>query len=243
MNWEKFSSKFEKSWHPHMKPLIESEITDKIYSNLKAIGKTEKILPSSTDTFKAFALCPYDKLKVVVLGLDPYPSTKDGVIVADGLAFSCGNTKKLQPSLEHWYNGIERDIFDGFNVNMTKNPDLSFLARQGVLLLNSALTVSEGKIGSHSELWEDFIVYLIKEVFNKYNSGLVYLLIGKQAQSFEGCINEKSSYIFSCEHPSAAARANRAWNHDAIFKVCNQTLMNNNGEIIFWSDCVDECPF
>src|SRR5690606_31835661 len=114
-----------------------------------------------------FLSTPISQIKVVIIGMDPYFKKIGDKIIADGLAFSCSNTQKLQPSLEILYNGMEDDLNNGMCLEMDRNPDLSYLAKQGVLLLNSSLTVLENTPGSHITLWKPFISKVL-DIINKY---------------------------------------------------------------------------
>ena len=135
IKWESIEPKLG-SWAPYFKPFYDIGGFEDIYLELRKQGKTLKVLPESKDLFKCFELCPAKELKCIWVGQDPYPMVSQGVVVADGLAFSCSYTKKEQPSLKLIYNAIERDLWDGFNLSMLREPNLAPLATQGVLLLN-----------------------------------------------------------------------------------------------------------
>lgn len=244
MNWDKFKDKFEEGWGLKLRPFIESEECDKIYQFLKERGRFgHKILPNSLVTYRAFQECPYDKLKCVMIGQDPYPQFYNGVETADGLSFSCGNTGKCQPSLNALYDGMEDDLAAGMDLQMYKEPNLKYLANQGVLLLNSALTVEKDKIGSHSDvngvnIWEPFFKFLIEEVLNSYTIGTPYILLGKQAQNLEKYILPFNYPIFKAEHPSVAARKERKWEHNKVFSSVNTVLKDRSGEWINWYEII-----
>lgn len=159
------------------------------------------VCPAQSDVFKAFELCPLKDLKVVMLGYDPYPQ-KD---VATGILF--GNRKevnedKLSPSLN-----VVKEAAINFKVPhycITFDQTLESWSKQGILMLNSALTVEMNKVGSHVMLWRPFIAKLLKNL-SEYNIATVYVLFGKQAQTFKPYIN-KNNYIIEIEHPSYFAR-------------------------------------
>ena len=247
MNWTSFENKFEEGWGIKLRPFIESKECDEIYKFLKERSRLgHKILPNNNVVYRAFQECAYKDLKCVVIGQDPYPHFFNGVETADGLAFSCGNTKKLQPSLDKLYEGMEQDLNEkGFDLSIVKEADLTFLAKQGVLLLNSSLTVEKDKVGSHSNIngkniWEPFYKYLIEEVLNKFNPGLCYILLGKQAEPLEKYILPFNNYVFKAEHPSAAARKERRWEHNNVFTKVNKILHDANKFTIDW---YDDLPF
>lgn len=238
MNFEKFEPLLG-DWAAKLQPFIESEACDKIYAKLKEDSKRGKrICPAAENTFRAFKETPYKKLKVVFLMYDPYPWIKDGVIVADGIALSCSNTKKFQPSLEKFYHAMERDT--GLKLAGIKDWDLAPLCNQGVMMLNTALTVEEGKVGSHYELWKPFTTFLFEEIFTKVNRGLIFVLCGKESQYYERFIFPHQHYIFKLEHPAAAEHAGREWKHEEIFTKINKLVKENNNEEIIW---IDDLPF
>lgn len=163
----------------------------------------EKICPNYKNMFKAFNKCPYEKLKLVIVAQDPYPQ-KD---IATGLAFANFNyvtEEKLSPSLQ-----VIKESVINYEVShnlITFANDLEEWARQGVLLLNTALTCEINKPGSHSLIWRPFTSKLIKNICEN-NTGIVFLLLGQSAQSFKPYIN-KNQYIIEAKHPSYYARTN-----------------------------------
>lgn len=236
--WEKIEPKLG-SWAPYFKSFYDGGGFEKIYTTLREQGKTTKIVPEGKDLFRAFEMCPKDKLKSIWLCMSPYFMIKDGLVVADGLAFSCSHTKQEQPSLKLIYDAIEDDLYDGLNLNMLRNPDLAVWAEQGVLLLNVMLTTTLGEAKAHKELWKPFIEYFLKEVLIHF-SGIPVVFIGNEAQEYENYVSDKSFHIKSLEHPAYAARQNRPWKHQNLFSWTNNILMENNGEGIAW---LEEPPF
>lgn len=158
------------------------------------------IYPHKKDIFNAFKLTPYNDVKVVIQGQDPY----HGKNQADGLAFSTIDIKR-PPSLQNIFKEISDDIYGGlseseYNKKFTSN-NLESWAKQGVLLLNTALTVQAGKPSSHSDIgWLKFTTEVIKTL-NKRNN-IVYMLWGKHAQYFEKFITNDNSLILKTSHPS-----------------------------------------
>lgn len=182
-----------------------------------------KICPSYKDIFKAFNKCPYRKLRLVIVGQDPY-SQKN---VATGLAFANFNNiseKQLSPSLQ-----VIKESIINYEIPhnlITFASELEEWAEQGVLLLNTALTCEINKPLSHSLLWRPFISQLIKNICN-YNSGIVWLLLGSSAQSFKPYIN-KYQYIIEAKHPSFYARNNKKMPYNIWYEI-NKTLIELNG--------------
>lgn len=238
MNWENFKDHFHESWHDKMRKFIESDACDEIYDFLKSEGRRgKKIAPLSSDTYKAFKLTPLNEIKVVLMGMCPYHTLKNGEPVADGLLMGCSKTKALQPSLEQFYNGIDRELYDGQADKSTKNPDVSFLANQGVLMLNAALTTEINKAGSHIHIWEPFVKYLFEEVL--FYLGVPIIFLGKDAAKYKKYC-APFAWTFTLSHPASASYKNTDWETDGVFTSVNKILKDNNGYLISW---LDDCPF
>ena len=239
MKWEKFKDKFHPSWHEKIKPFIESVECDAIYAFLKAqsqLGK--KIAPDSINTYRCFFETPLDELKVIIVGMCPYHTFKNGSPVADGLAMSCSITEQLQPSLDQFYGAIETEFYNGLNLNIVKHYDLSYLANQGVLLLNAALTTEKDRAGSHLELWEPFMKYLFEKVINNIDIPIVFL--GKDASKLKK-YTSKFKNVFEVSHPASAAYTKTNWDTKGTFKEVDKIIWENNGDSIMWVDC--DAPF
>lgn len=236
MNYEKFEPLFG-DWALKFKSFIESEKFDEIYRFLKRESNDGKVIcPAHKDTFRAFKEVPFSDLKCVFILQDPYPWVKfdrDGSIIytADGLAMSCSNTNVCQPSLELFYQGMSEDL--GFEVS--RMPDLTYLANQGVLLFNTSLTVEKDKPTSHKGTWDEFNDYLIQEVINFYTRGIIYVSFGKNAQVLSKSVLPFLHWGFAVEHPAAAAHKGRTWNHQNIFTKINKILKDCNNEQINWA--------
>jgi uracil-DNA glycosylase len=232
MEYSKFEKQFG-SWAPDMKDFIESKECDNIYKYLKdRARKGATICPASDNTYRAFKECPKDNLKCVVLLMDPYPWVKNGIMVADGIAMSCGNTGELQPSLDMFYNGIEDDLYDGLNLNIEKNPDLTYLSNEGVLLLNTSLTTELNQVGAHKNLWDSMHKYLFDNV---YPPEVPIVFMGKNAEELLIYADEDKNPLLICEHPAAAKWWKREWKHNKIFSKVNKLLNEQNKEEIQWT--------
>jgi uracil DNA glycosylase len=142
LKFEHFKDQFDESWHKWVKPIIESEKFNEAFSKLKLDGKTKTIIPSSKsgNLFRIFREVKYNDMVAVVVGLSPYNVIIDGVEVADGIALSCSNTMKEQPSLTQWYNAMEKEFGE-----IVRNPDLSYLTKQGILMYNYSLSCLKGE--------------------------------------------------------------------------------------------------
>lgn len=178
--------------------LLLFEFTKKYMARLSAIIQRERkrytVYPSSENVFRAYRTCPPDKVSVVILGQDPYPHE-----AADGLAFSAKETLgKIPPSLRNIFKEVEQSI--GFQAY--HNPDLERWSRQGVLLLNTKLTVREGKPGSHNNIgWERFTGKTL-DIINDFNRPVVFMMWGKDAQKHIHRIDQKKHKILCTSHPS-----------------------------------------
>jgi uracil-DNA glycosylase len=221
---EKLIEKLKPSgWANKLKGFIQSSDFDKILQTLyneREDGK--RFTPPLKDVFKAFEECPEKDLKIVFIGQDPYPQLG----VADGMAFSCGVTMKPQPSLRNMFEAIEETVYQGFPTY--QDPNLTRWANQGVLLLNTALTCQVDKIGSHYNIWNEFVMYVF-DMLNFTNSGLIFVLLGAKAQELESIIGP-NHYILKASHPASAAYTKTTWDCKNIFLRANEIIEANNGK-------------
>ena len=185
------------------------------------------ICPKLNDVFKAFLKCPLNHLRVVILGMDPYPQKG----VATGIAFAnSNNTQILSPSLE-----VLRESVIDYTIPHRRvifEPDLEKWEEQGVLLLNSALTCEIGRVGSHTLLWRPFMTSLLTNL-SKCSSCIVYVLMGSQAQTLEPYINNHFNHVIRIRHPSYYARTKTKMPSD-IWSQINNILISLNGYGIEW---------
>jgi uracil-DNA glycosylase len=190
----------------------------------RAAGVT--VYPQQQDIFSAFNLTPFDSVKVVIIGQDPY----HGENQAHGLSFSVKPGIKIPPSLKNIYKELEQDI-DGFI--MPKQGYLLPWAEQGVLLLNTVLTVEAGKAHSHKHLgWEQFTDKVIS-LLNDKSQGLIFLLWGAHAQKKGKTINTKKHAILAAPHPSPLS-AHRGFFGCKHFSTTNTLLQKQGKKIINW---------
>lgn len=209
-----------------MKVLDRNE-TMKIMGWLRSINQST-LCPSIKDVFKAFKLCPYNNCRVVFIGQDPYPQRG----VTQGVLF--GNSSdtpenKLSPSLQ-----IIKESVINFEIPhnlITFDPTLESWAKQGILMINSALTTEVGKIGVHMMKWRPFMIAFLKQM-SMINPGIIYVLFGSQAQILEPYIS-KNNYVFKIEHPAYFARTNKKMPYH-IWKDINKILYDLYGERIEW---------
>lgn len=210
-------------WATKLRGFIQSSDFDKVLEALyKEREDGKRFTPPLKQTFSAFENCPVDKLKVIMIGQDPYPHFG----VADGMAFSCGNTKKPQPSLQKMFEAINTTVYP-YEPNYDMDPDLTRWANQGVLLLNTALTCRVDQVGSHYDIWKEFLMYVL-DILNYTDSGLIFVLLGKQAQELEGLIGQHH-YIIKTTHPAYASYTKQSWDCGDMFNEINKIINGQNG--------------
>lgn len=232
MNFQNFKHQLHPSWWSKLKPFIESEECDKIYAYLKAESKRGKrVAPLSMHVWRCFFETPLDNLKAVMVGLCPYHTLKNNAPVADGLLMGCSITGKLQPTLEQFYTGIEKEFYDGLNLNYIPDPEVHYLANQGVLMLNSALTTEINKAGSHLDVWEPFIKYLFEEVINSLSVPIIFL--GKDAAKYKKYTGI-FAHVFELSHPASASYKGTEWDTEGVFSKVDVLLEENNGFTVQW---------
>lgn len=194
--------------------VLDKQEAMKIMCWLKTINPNS-LCPSMRNVFKAFELCSYRDCKAVFIGQDPYPQKG----VATGVLF--GNSKdtpenKLSPSLD-----IVKEAAINYEVphyGVMFDQTLESWARQGILMINSALTCELNKVGSHVMMWRPFIIKFLKSM-SMYNTGIIYVLFGKQAQTLSPYINSNTNHIMEIEHPSYFARTNTKMPKDLFYNI------------------------
>ena len=222
------SLQIEASW----KNILNNELEQKYFLELsKKVdqfyreGKVQ-IFPKKKEVFRAFDLCPFEKVKVVILGQDPYP-TKG---YANGLSFSVNNDIYPFPKS---LNNIFKEIHNDIGISFPENGDLTRWAEQGVLLLNTVLTVEEGSPDSHKGIgWEKFTNGVI-ELLSDQKQELVFMLWGAKATAKTSLINEDKHMVLSSVHPSPLS-AYRGFFGCKHFSKANDYLNENNLSVINW---------
>lgn len=229
---QKMFDKLEGSgWQPAFKHYIFStEFVNTILQLHKDSTEGKRFTPPLKNVFKAFEECPFDKLRVVIVGQDPYPQLG----VADGIAFSCSNNDKPQPSLRYIFDELKRE-FPMYRTNdLLYDPlDLKRWSNQGILMLNTALTCQIGKIGSHYDIWKTFTAHLLTYL-NDNNTGIIYVFMGKKAEEWSDLIDEKFNYKFNVPHPASAAYKGGKWDSKHVFREVNKILYDNTKQQIIW---------
>lgn len=221
------SVQIEESWREVLKP----EFNKPYFEQIKAFLKTEKaqgkvIYPPGSLIFNAFEQTPFDQLKVVLLGQDPY----HGKGQAHGLSFSVQKGVTPPPSLKNIFKELQEDI--GMAIPATG--DLTPWAQQGVLLLNASLTVRAGEPNSHSKIgWMHFTDAVIKTISDQ-KKGIVFLLWGSFAGQKQELIDETKHHVLKAAHPSPFS-ADKGFFGCRHFSKTNQLLMKEGIDPIDWS--------
>lgn len=221
------SISIEESWLK----VLNDEFEKPYMKSLRAFLLEEKqngytVYPKSSDTFNALNHTPFDKVKVVILGQDPYHGTGQ----AHGLSFSVQKGIAVPPSLKNMYKELSTDV-PGFNI--PNHGNLTQWADEGVLLLNATLTVRAHEAGSHQKRgWEIFTDKIITELSEK-RSGLVFLLWGKYAQDKAMLIDQHKHTIITAAHPSPFS-AYRGFLGSGPFSKANAKLIEQGQSPINW---------
>ncbi len=216
--------KIDTSW----KHALENEFTkpywDSLTESIRSQYATKTVYPPARNIFRAFDLCPIDKVKVVIIGQDPY----HGKGQANGLSFSVNEGIDLPPSLKNIY----KEIHDDLGINPYPSGDLSRWASQGVLMLNSVLTVLANSPASHSGAgWEKFTDAVI-QALNAKRKHIVYLLWGKYAKEKGAVIDRNQNLVLTSGHPSPYSVSLFYGNHH--FSRCNEYLTEHGLTPIDW---------
>lgn len=211
------------------KPYLEDEINQSYFQDLGEFIKQERhkhqIFPPKGEVFTAFELTPFDKLKVVILGQDPYHDDNQ----AHGLSFSVKKGVKLPPSLRN----IFQELSDDLGIKPANHGDLTHWAKQGVLMLNAVLTVEAHKANSHKDIgWEKFTDAVIKTI-NDNKTNIVFVLWGRYAQKKGKIIDKKKHTIIASAHPSPFSARNGFFGSKPFSQI-NKALQDANIEEIDW---------
>lgn len=219
-------------WNPILQniiqeyPNLESNISEE-RNNYKDLGK---IYPKSSEVLEAFNLCPISKLKVVIIGQDPYHQPNQ----AHGLAFSVNDGIKIPPSLRNIFIEIQNNY--NLPAILPKSGNLSYLATQGVLLLNTTLTVRQSKPNSHVKIWKGFTEKIIDYILSNL-SNIIFMVWGNNAKSL---LHKKPTsllhkhHILSSVHPSPLSANRGGWFGKQLFLQANKKLEEYDKTPINW---------
>ena len=217
--------KLEKSWNTYLSAELEKDYMISLKNFLTGERQDYLVYPKEEEAFNSFHKTPFNKLKIVLLGQDPY----HGEGQAHGLSFSVPEGIKTPPSLVNIFKEIENDL----NIKNHGKGDLTKWAEQGVLLLNSTLTVRKNMAGSHQNKgWEQFTDKVISTISSK-KEGVIFLLWGKFAQNKQKLIDKSKHHILMSSHPSPLS-SYRGFLGCRHFSECNKILKKENKTEIDW---------
>ena len=206
-------------WDEILKEEYQKEYLKKIVLYINKAYKERPIFPPKNYILRALSLTDYDDVKVVILGQDPYHGEGE----ANGLCFAVNKGIKLPPSLQNIYKELNSDL----GIPIAKTGDLTCWAKEGVLLLNSVLTVEKDKPASHKNLgWENFTDAIISKV-NEKKEPVVFILWGNFAKSKKRLITNKQHFVIESSHPSPFS-CNYGFFGSKPFSRTNEFLKNNN---------------
>ena len=219
--------KIDPSWQKVLNEEFEKPYFEQLTKFVKSEYAVATIYPDPKNIFRAFELCPFDNVKVVIIGQDPYHGPKQ----ANGLCFSVNNGIPLPPSLQNIYKEISSDL----NLPAPTTGNLDNWAKQGVLLLNATLTVRANQAGSHQHKgWEGFTDAVIKAV-SEQKEHIVFLLWGKYAQDKGAIIDRNKHNILMAPHPSPFS-AHSGFFGCRHFSKTNEYLKSIGASPINWTE-------
>ncbi|MBU6388317.1 uracil-DNA glycosylase [Patescibacteria group bacterium] len=218
--------KIDPSWAQHLSGEFEKEYFAELTRFVKKEYTKGKVYPHPKNIFRAFDLCPFEKVKVVILGQDPYHGTGQ----ANGLAFAVDADTRVPPSLQNIFKEIESDLGKPL---VHTDGDLSRWATQGVLLLNATLTVRAHTAGSHQEKgWEQFTDAVIRAL-SEERANLVFMLWGNYAKAKGAHIDRTKHLVLEAPHPSPFSAASGFFGCKHFSKA-NEYLISHNETPIDW---------
>ena len=216
--------------HPSWQAQLENEFEKPYFKNLLAFVKEEyanhRCFPKGSQLFSAFDFCPFEDVKVVIIGQDPY----HGLGQANGLCFSVNDGIAFPPSLINIFKEIEQDLA----IPLPKSGNLERWANQGILLLNATLTVRESEAGSHQNKgWEDFTDAVIQRISDQ-KENVVFLLWGGFAKKKGAKINRNKHCVLETGHPSPLSANRGLWFGNKHFSKTNSFLTTSGKNPIQW---------
>lgn len=218
----------EDSWYEILKNYFRSINFQNTMKVLKEDMKTHSIYPKISDIFNAYNSTSFEKVKVVIIGQDPYINYGE----AHGLAFSVPEGIEIPPSLNNIFQELDNDLEGGLEI--PEHGCLQNWANQGVLLLNSVLTVKAGKSKSHVNIgWQSLTNHTVRQLSNIREKGLIFLLWGNDAKEKERLIDTKKHYVLKAAHPSPYS-ASYGFFGCKHFSKTNRLLELQNLEPINW---------
>ena len=212
------------TWTEILAPIKNTEYFTELWKKVEERYETTKCFPPKDQIFRAIELTPFEEVKVVIIGQDPYHNDNQ----ANGLCFSVSDKVTAPPSLKNIFKELEDDL----GIKKTSN-ELEMWAKQGVLLLNATLTVRAHEANSHKDLgWEKFTDFIIKEISDK-KENVVFVLWGAFAQKKAGLIDASRHFIIQSAHPSPFS-VHKGFFGSRPFSKINQFLKEKGKEPINW---------
>jgi uracil-DNA glycosylase len=212
------------TWTEILAPIKNTEYFTTLWEKVKEEYQTTKCFPPKNLIFRAIELTPFEEVKVVIIGQDPYHNDNQ----ANGLCFSVSDKVTAPPSLKNIFKELEDDL----GIKKTSN-ELEMWAKQGVLLLNATLTVRAHEANSHKDLgWEQFTDFIIKEISDK-KENVVFVLWGAFAQKKAGLIDASKHFVIQSAHPSPFS-VHKGFFGSRPFSKINQFLEEKGKEPINW---------
>ena len=215
-----------KTWNDFFEIVKQKDYCLQLKSFLDEEYAHKVIYPPRELIFNAFKLTPLEKVKVVVIGQDPYHEKGQAM----GLAFSVPNSCQCPPSLINIFKEIELE----FNKPVMKLGDLTYLTKQGVFLINTVLTVEEGKPLSHNIKEYSYFIQDLLGFLDKLDQPIVFMLWGGNAKKYEQFITNKNHFIIKRTHPSPLGANHGGWFNMNTFTSCNEFLASKNVKPIEW---------
>lgn len=216
------------SWKSFFDEVSKQDYSKTLRAFLDEEYKTRTIYPPRNLMFNAFNLTSVENLKVVIIGQDPYHEPHQAM----GLSFSVPSGVKLPPSLVNIYKEIESDL----GIKMRNDGDLTYLAKQGVLLINAYLSVREGQPLSHHRNEYDLFMIDLMKFIDKLNQPIVFMLWGGFAKKFEKFVANPERLVLKSVHPSPLGANHGGWFGLKQFSRCNKYLVAHNVKPIDWQN-------
>jgi uracil-DNA glycosylase len=222
----KIQDLLQNDWKSVLKSTLESEKFTVLSEKVLQAYRDEVVFPPLNQLFEAFNQCSFENTRVILLGQDPY----HGEGQAHGLSFSVPNSIPLPPSLKNIY----KELFNDLGL-MRASGDLSDWANQGVLLLNTSLTVRAGEAGSHASFQWPLFTKAVLDALNKRSNPVVFLLWGNHAQKFASMIDDTKHAVIKSAHPSPLAANRGGWFGTKPFSKTNDFLISQGMPPIRWA--------
>lgn len=205
--------------------ILQSTKCHQVLAEVALRRRAKRVYPTQEDVFRAFDDCPFRKVRVVILGQDPYANQGQAI----GRAFAVSESTEIPPSLQN----ILKEVLSDYPARSMRKPTLESWAKQGVFLLNTTLTVEQGQFNSHANIgWKKAVTIPTLEKLSVEREHLVFMLWGAHAQSFERILDRRRHLVLKAAHPSPRSAAHfRGCSH---FRKANNYLIKHGIANIVW---------